>query len=91
MRVMYLMSRLPWPPHGGQEVHAHHVMRAMVDRGHELRLMLLEGPELGWWQSWPLQDRVKFECVGGNGEKADAAAGERGSIREYVRGRWARY
>ena len=93
MRAMVLMSRLPWPTHGGQEVHAHYLMRALADRGHEIRLVLLEPPQRDALDAWPLHDRISWVCASADSAPRDEASQSdpNGPAATYVHGRWARY
>lgn len=88
IRAMYIMTRSPWPLVDGQSVMAHHVIEAMVNRGHEVHVMVASrGDGNESLASWPLRERVTVH------EPCDAEAGARRKpgLMSYVRGRWARY
>ena len=58
MRCLYVMPALPWPPHGGREISAHYVLRAMVERGHDVHVFLRDEPDEAERSVWPLTDKV---------------------------------
>ncbi len=63
MRIACLMKDLPWPLHGGQEVHAHNLIRQALRRGHGVELVLSRNPGAAAIDQWPLAGQVAIHFL----------------------------
>lgn len=89
MRIACLMNELPWPLHGGQEVHAHNLIRQSLRRGHSVDLLLAHNPGVAALDQWPLAGRVNIHCL--DDAMFDAGPGFKSSNPRGLASRWLGY
>ena len=90
MKALYVMPDLPWPLHSGQHVHAHHLMTALVESGHELQLLIARRNDEALLADWPLRRQVSVRHLPSELE-AEAPIAWHLHPMQYLRRRWAHY
>ena len=45
MRVVFLTSRMPFPPEGGDRFRVYHLIRTAAEAGHEVHLVTFDSAE----------------------------------------------
>lgn len=81
MRMVFVMSKSPWPLTGGQEVIAHHTIQALINAGHNIDILLTDPNHND--SAWPLNSNVTIHNITpSNTHKFPSAYGHK---------RWMRY
>lgn len=82
MRMVFVIPNLPWPLTGGQEIIAHHTIRTLLDRQHEIHLITTAASPKR--TTWPLTANVTIHHL------ADQQS-EKNTPHRYTHKRWLRY